>query len=352
MNAFVGDPHVEMAPMANGVARVALVAFSSLGDGLLYLMMAHNLALNGYRVTYYGTLAYQLRNWLPSLEILPHPPLSELDQTLEDYDLVLMSPPQTLRDTLNVEQLSALRHKWQLMCLRAPQDWQSDLRATLRTRCSPAAYAEIEPLLGGSGAIRYRKYGRESVVDISLDFMRNKMRLARTQRHVPISPPDNLSFRRNAQRIILSPDSANPEKKDWSPEGFLRLATILKKNGYAPNFVVAPSRHEEWNTRVGAQFPVPRFDDIGTLAAFIYESGALIANDSGNGHLASFLGVPVVTIYRKNNRHFHWRPDWGPCQVVGPWLTVHWRGRAHWRPFIRISTILAALETLTCPTRN
>ena len=86
--------------------------------------------------------------------------------------------------------------------------------------------------------------------------------------------------------------------------------------------------------------------DIGTLTAFIYESGALIANDSGNSHLASFLGVPVVTIYRKDNRHFHWRPDWGPCQVVAPWLTIHWR------PFIRISTILAALETLTCPTRS
>lgn len=36
-------------------------------------------------------------------------------------------------------------------------------------RCTPAAYAEIAPLLGGSGAIRYRKFDGESVVDICLD---------------------------------------------------------------------------------------------------------------------------------------------------------------------------------------
>ncbi len=338
--------------MASGVARIALVAFSSLGDGLLYLMLAHNLALNGYRVTYFGTLGHQLREWLPELSILPHPKPSELDPVLAEFDLVLMSPPQILRDTLTPTQLAGLREKWQLLCLRAPHDWESDLRATLRARCSPAAYAEIEPLLGGTGAIRYRQFDRESVVDIALDFLHQKMQLQRTQRHVPITPPPGLIQRRHSQRIILSPDSANPEKKDWSSDRFVRLAIALEAQGYAPVFVIAPHRHDEWQNRIGQRFPVPKFDDIDALAAYIYESGALIANDSGNGHLASFLGIPVVTIYRKNNPYFHWRPDWAPARVVGPWLTLHWRGQAYWRPFIRIPTILAALKSLTCQTRN
>ena len=339
-------------PMARGIARIALVAFSSLGDGLLYLMMAHNLVLNGYRVTYYGSLAHQLRKWLPALDLQPHPASDTLDTVLADYDLVLMSPPQALCDTLTAERLADLKSKWLLLCLRAPQDWQHDLRATLRARCSPEAYVEIAPLLGGCGAIRYRKFEGESVVDITLDFMRSKMALAQTQRHAPITPPEGCIHRRHARRIVLSPDSANPEKKDWSPNGFSRLATALEQRGYAPVFVVAPARHDAWCARIGGRFPVPRFDDLADLAAFIYESGALIANDSGNGHLASFLGVPVVTIYRKNNPQFHWRPDWGPGLVVGPWLTLHWGGRAYWRPFIRVSAILAALETLTCPNKN
>ena len=352
MTPSAAPPETVPPPMARGIARIALVAFSSLGDGLLYLMMAHNLALNGYRVTYFGSLAYQLRGWLPDLDIQPHPPLDALDQALSGYDLVLMSPPQPLRDALTAERLADLKSKWQLICLRAPQDWQHDLRATLSARCTPAAYAEIAPLLGGSGAIRYRKFDGESVVDICLDFMRNKMGLTRTQRQVPILPPAEHAFRRHPRRVVLSPDSANAEKKDWSPEGFLRLAHTLEQHGYTPVFVVAPARHQDWQAKIGGRYSLPRFDDIGELAAFIYESGALIANDSGNGHLASFLGVPVVTIYRKNNPRFHWRPDWGPGRVVGPWLTLHWRGKAHWRPFVRTRTILAALEALTCPTKN
>ncbi|MDQ5942536.1 MAG: hypothetical protein QG572_1352 [Pseudomonadota bacterium] len=46
-------------------ARIALVAFSSLGDGLIYLMMAENLRLNGFSVTYFGNIGHQLRAWLP-----------------------------------------------------------------------------------------------------------------------------------------------------------------------------------------------------------------------------------------------------------------------------------------------
>ena len=44
-----------------GKPRIALVAFSSLGDGLIYLMMAENLRLNGFAVTYFGNIGYQLR---------------------------------------------------------------------------------------------------------------------------------------------------------------------------------------------------------------------------------------------------------------------------------------------------
>ena len=57
------------APAAK--ARIALVAFSSLGDGLIYLMMAENLRLNGFAVTYFGNIGYQLRAWLPQFEIGP-----------------------------------------------------------------------------------------------------------------------------------------------------------------------------------------------------------------------------------------------------------------------------------------
>lgn len=71
--------------------------------------------------------------------------------------------------------------------------------------------------------------------------MRNKMGLTRTQRQVPILPPAKHAFRRHPRRIVLSPDSANAEKKDWSPEGFLRLAHTLEQHGYTPYIRRRPS---------------------------------------------------------------------------------------------------------------
>lgn len=44
------------------------------------------------------------------------------------------------------------------------------------------------------------------------------------------------------------------------------------------------------------------------LASFIFESGTIVANDSGNGHLAPFLGVPSITICRKRNPYFFGGP--------------------------------------------
>ena len=339
----------ETQTLASGQARIALVAFNSLGDGLLYLLIAHNLRLNGFRVSYFGNIAHQLKQWLPELEIHPYPAAAEFNHAFDDYDLVLMSPPQFIRDRMDGEPLEQMKQTWLLICFRAPANWQHDLTKRLQAKCSPRVFQEIKPLLGSAGSIRYRKFAQESVVDITLDYLHARMQLQRLERHVPLSPPSNLQHRRHTKRIVISPDSANPEKKDWTPESFLALAGKLKEHGLDPVFVVAPDNHAEWLKRTAGRYMTPCFADIGELAAYIYESAALIANDSGNGHLASFLGIPVVTIYRKNNPNFHWRPDWSRGKVVGPWLTIPWRGRSIWRPFIRIPSIIKALDELLCP---
>jgi ADP-heptose:LPS heptosyltransferase len=116
----------------------------------------------------------------------------------------------------------------------------------------------------------------------------------------------------------------------------------LKALGYAPEIVVAPENHAVWEKRAGGAFATPRFDNIGELAAYLYESSVVVANDSGNGHLASFLGIPVVTVYRKKNPLFHWRPDWKPGIVVCP--SLPWQKM--WKYLVRPSQVVAAIERL------
>jgi hypothetical protein len=335
-----------------GEATVALVAFSSLGDGLVYLMMAENLRLNGYQVTSFGNVAYQLRHWLPQLTIRPYPTpeapeaFEAFDEALAGFDLVIMSPPRFLRDRMDETMTDTLRRKWLLICQQAPDSWRFDLTEALRSRCSPGVFAALSRLLDCGGAIRHRKFSDESVVDITLDYMQHRMHLQTLVRTVPLTPPAGLKHRQHRQRIIVSPDSAWLEKKDWPPRAFLRLCRRLQMQGYDPKIVVAPANHERWLRMPGNRFETPVFPDIAGLAAYIYESGAVIANDSGNGHLASFLGVPVVTIYRKRNPRFHWRPDWAPGAVVCPRLTLPGLRGPIWKPFIRTGDVIAALKRL------
>lgn len=330
------------APTGRSDARVALISFDSLGDGLVYLMMADNLRANGYQISCYGNIAFQLRDWLPQLDIHAYPAPSAFEAAFDQYDFVIASPPSFLRRSLGEEDLVRIRQKWALVCQKTPQTWLHDHSAG----ASPALAQQLGGLLSCAGPIRFRDFGQESVVEITLQYMRQRMGLERVTKQVSLSPPSGLECRRHRRRIVISPDSAGPEKKNWSPAGFLKLCQALKDKGYEPHIVVAPNNHAHWERLADGRFPTPRFPEIGALAAFLYESGLLVANDSGNGHLASFLGVPTVTLYRKKNPRFHWRPDWATGVVVCPSVTLP-KIEPSWRWFITPAMVLRAIENLS-----
>jgi hypothetical protein len=323
-------------------ASVALVSFDSLGDGLIYLMMADNLQRNGLDVTCYGNVAYQMRDWLPELRAKPYPPMDRMETELAGYDLAIVSPPSFLRSNMDETATARLRENWLLICQRAPQDWHCDHTERIRRKLAPEKFRQLQGLLNSSGSIRFRKFANESVVSMTVQYMRERMGLGDVRRRPFLVAPGALRHRRYAKRIVVSPDSTGPEKKNWRPAAFLLLCRHLRTLGYMPEIVVAPRNHAAWVERAADAFPVPRFDDTGDLAAYLYESGVVVANDSGNGHLASFLGIPVVTLYRKNNPLFHWRPDWEPGIVVCPPFSCGML----WKYLVRPSRVVAAIERL------
>lgn len=327
--------------------RLALVSFNSLGDSLIYIMMAENLRQNGYALTLFGDIPFQLREWLPQLAIMPYPQATHFEHSFDDYPLAIVSPPRFLRERLQGELLQRLRQKWLLLCQKAPKDWSFDHQSRLRAELSPTQWQHFAPLARAGSSIHYRKFKSESVVEMTLAYLHECMGLNQVSRFVSLTPPAALRHRCHAKRIVVSPDSAWPEKKDWSEAGFLRLCKLLQRQGYEPCIVVAPDKNAHWTRLSAGRYPVPEFASVAELAAFIYESGAVIANDSGNGHLASFLNIPVVTLYRKRNPKFHWRPDWHAGRVVCPWLVLPTpSGQPCWRPFIRPGMVLRALNQL------
>jgi heptosyltransferase-3 len=119
------------------------------------------------------------------------------------------------------------------------------------------------------------------------------------------------------KRIVIQPTSSD-KMKNWSPKKFLKLAKILQKNGWEPLFCVAPGEYQEWQQIVKNKFSLQKFPDLAQLAAFIYESGYMIGNDSGVGHLASALGIPTLTIIKRIRKFYRWRPGWGIGRVICP----------------------------------
>lgn len=118
-------------------ARIALVSLDSLGDGLIYLMMADNPQRNGFSVTCYGNVAHQMRVWLPKLSIKPYPPAERLEAELEQYDLAIVSPPRFVRERLDDATIAQLREKWLLICQKTPDSWRFDHTERIRRSCSP-----------------------------------------------------------------------------------------------------------------------------------------------------------------------------------------------------------------------
>ena len=325
--------------------RIALVSFDSLGDGLIYLMIADNLQRNGFDVTCYGNIARQMRRWLPRLDTQPYPPVDRMEAELAAYDLAIVSPPSFIRDRMDEATTARLRKKWVLICQKTPVSWYFNHTEQVRNN-NPEKFQQLQGLLNCSGPIRFKEFTAESAVTMALQYMQEKMHLKNVTREPPIEPPPGLQHRRHRGRIIVSPDSAGPEKKNWRPTSFLKLCHRLKARGYFPEIVVAPKNHAVWEKMKGNEFNTPRFDDIGELCAYLYESGVVVANDSGNGHLASFLGIPVVTIYRKKNPVYHWRPDWEPGIVVCPAFSPPRLTTSLWKHLVSTSRIIAAVEQL------
>jgi ADP-heptose:LPS heptosyltransferase len=182
-------------------------------------------------------------------------------------------------------------------------------------------------------------------VQIALSYMREKMGLENVTPDVQMHVPAGLRHRRDRNRIVLCPDSATPRRKDWTPARILDLAVRLKSKGLDPKIVAAPGNIAKWQGMAANVCESPALHSVEELAAYLYESGVVVASDSGSGHLASFLRVPTVTIHRRMNREFTWRPDWGPGEVVTPVITLSVLKTHIWRPFIPVAKIVDAVDS-------
>ncbi|MFP3244975.1 MAG: glycosyltransferase family 9 protein, partial [Paraburkholderia sp.] len=83
-------------------------------------------------------------------------------------------------------------------------------------------------------------------------------------------------------------------------------------------------------------------------AAWLYESGWFIGNDSGVGHLASALGIPTLTLFRRRRVAQRWRPGFTVGDIVLPswWVPTAALKERWWRESIGVGRVLKAFRAL------
>lgn len=340
---------IELPAPSSGIRpTVALVAYDSLGDGLIYLMMAENLRLNGFDVTYFGGRITSLAGWFPQLPMRPYPEGERIGCQLENFDLVLCSPPSFVRRASSDAQLRQLAEHCVVICLgrRFSDAWRVDHRQRIEATLPPERTQRLQRLAASSGNIRRGRFSSKSVVQTTLEFMKETMGLVRVTPMVEVRAPAGLVHRKYRSRVVICPDSAEPARKDWTPSRVLDLAARLKARGLDPKIIASPENIATWSELSVGVCESPALDSVEALAAYLYESGVVVASDSGCGHLASFLGIPTVTIYRRVNPRFAWRPGWAPGMVVSPVITLGILKTHIWRQFISTAKVLDAVESL------
>ncbi|SAL56689.1 heptosyltransferase family protein [Caballeronia udeis] len=288
------------------VGRVAFVTSNAIGDTLVSMVIVRNLMDNSVDVTVYGTPAHTLRHWFPGVAICALPQ-DGLTTTFAGYDTVFqMQWNQPLRDLVDVHPHVVTLH---------------DVEFGNRPGCMAQRFA---------------------------DFCRDDLALREPVLDNGITAPAGLVHRRNSKRVMIHPE-ASTEDKRWFSHRFVRLAQRLRKRGYDVQFVIAPHERERWRHLAAFDIPAPRFENLHELACCVYESGWFIGNDSGIGHLASNLGIPSLSLFRRRGVAERWRPAWGVVDVVLPW---QWVPTAYlkeklWRQTLTCNRVLAAFARLT-----
>lgn len=285
--------------MSKEAKNIAVVCANGLGDGLMSMVFAENLEKNNFSVTTFSNYLVQLKNWFPNKKLKCLPKVDDIKKTFNDFDLIIST------DGASLSKMSHnLGNKYKIYYER---DWDRS----------------------------------KTVLKNFLDICSKEFDVYQVVEQNGLTIPFNLQFRKNLNRVIIHPMSTS-DKKNWLPEKFFALANRMKKLNFDPVFIVSPAERNFWEIFLQHRFDLPKFDNLDLLASYIYESGYMIGNDSGIGHLAANLGIPTLSLFSRQSVANLWRPNWNLNKVVVPSFQLPGaRLRTkYWKQFLTVRKVM------------
>lgn len=288
--------------MASG--KIAILPPDRLGDGILATVMAHNLQQHGYTTTLFNRFMFEMKDWFSGQNIQPFPDLQRVDEVMRGYDKIISVYSTPLHETTH-----NLGDRYKLFRGDSFNRKQT-LLWNILTICKDFFHIE------------------NPVVDNS------------------VKPPKELEHRKFSSRVIIHPMSTN-KKKNWPVEKFIALADWLAEKKFEPVFVVSPMEREQWQNLLNNKYQLPVFPTIDHLARYVYESGYMIGNDSGVGHLASNLGLRTLIMFGRKSTARIWRPAWGQGRIIVPFqLPGATLQMKYWKAMVSVRKVATNFDKL------
>jgi heptosyltransferase-3 len=257
------------------MAKIAVVAAKGLGDGLLSLVLSHNLLKSGHEVTTFNPLLPQLQRWFDEKKLAPFPKPENFQDIFSQFDEIIAFDHSILNES----------HSFgNTLHLLKQRDFDK----------------------------------RKSFVDNVIELCEHKFHLPFCDAYNGICPPRELVFKRFPRRVAIHTMSSCTTK-NWPKEKFIKLGRKLHSLGFEAAIILSPHERKQWlDLEHDKQIALPLFPTLDDTACYIYESGFLIGNDSGLGHLASNMDLPTLSLFARKSYARLWRPGWGNNRVVTP----------------------------------
>ena len=267
--------------------RVAVVPAKGIGDALMMLVASHNLSLLGHDVTNYTQHLHELDAWFPDQSFASPP--KEWKKEMKEYDLVVIQGDQApeKKDLLTLSN-TAVFYPYYIL-----------------NKCPPLRSCD------------YVFSQQKTMVENIAEAIALIASIPQPTRSNGITPPQGLVHRKEKKRVVIHPMSSDADRI-YAASRFMKTARMLKKQGYLPVFAVSTQERLEWEKIAGDEFDLPAFPTLAELAAFVYESGFFVGNESGTSHLASCLGILTLVVAGNKKRIDMWRPGWLLGKVTTP----------------------------------
>lgn len=290
------------------------------------MIPAYHLMQQGYLVTVYHDQPDLLQPLFPQAFFSVYPKTSDFEKSFQRYELLLVENDHSERAWT----LSRLRDAHKLPSL-----------TFLFPTASKHSYTSQDYLFNNTIPMATNlQHVCQQLLHIQAATKDNGLLLPHGTKHL------------YPHRVALHPTSKDP-RRNWKQTQFVALADKLKALGYTPCFVLNEQEKAPWEPLGAYGYSLFIFSSLSTLSLFLYESLALIGNDSGLGHLASNLGIPTLTLSGNPKRVRLWRPDWALGRVVTPpfplpnFKGIRWNFREkYWQNFVTVDTVLKNFNKL------